>query len=403
MKNQSISFIAFISKIAPQQSPIRHLLLLAIGCIAIFLTACAPVQEGNDQCKDFNVNLVELKDAKYETLPVAEGGLSAEMRDDIDNEVLEFMASKPVPIAGCAIAITRNNQIAYLKAYGKADQAANRDFTIATPSAIGSISKTLTALGLMVLVEDGKLENGVGKLDLDAPVLDQMGLVPGVDTGWSDNPTLRTVLAHKGGFIDGTQPVWTAAAFNDGPSMAAAFPNIDFPGLQPVLVFQGYKAEAGNQIHEQLGTPTYSNVGYSLAGALLDYRTKLADIPEYLRGYERFIWHRVARGSSGTEPTMVTACLATDFRTSDIKNLAKGYAQDGSSLSFGDLNDTGWGWEGPSGGWTLTIGDLARLMLILQSDAVIPQASINSQMRLSYGQNLQQRDAGRSRPGTCFR
>ena len=363
----------------------RFSLLLALSCVVVFVTGCAPVQVGTDQSKDFNVNLVELKDAKYKNLPVAEGGLSAEVRDAIDAEVLDFMESKPVPIAGCAIAITRNNQIAYLQAYGKADVAANRDFTIATPSAIGSISKTLTALGLMALVEDDPENDGVGKLELDVPVLDQMGLQPGVDTGWTDNPTLRDVLAHKGGFIKGTQPVWNAAAFNDGPTMAAAFPNIEFPGLQPIMVFQGYMTEAGNQNPAWLGTPKYSNVGYSLAGALLDARSKSVDIPIHMQGYERFIWHRVARGTSSAEPTMITACLATDFRTSDIKNLAKGYAQDGSSSNFDDFSSVGWGWEGPSGGWALTIGDLARLMLIMQSNAVIPKATIDSQMRLDHG------------------
>ena len=387
--------IRLINSVAGSGSPLsgrRRLLVLALGCIAVFVTGCAPVQVGTDQSKDFNVNLVEIKDAKYKNLPVAEGGLSAEMRAEIDAAVETFMASKPVDIAGCVIAITRNNQIAYLQDYGTADLAADRDFTIATPAPIGSISKTLTALGLMALVEDDPENDGVGKLELDVPVLDQMGLVPGVDVGWTGNPTLRDVLAHKGGFIKGIQPEWDGGAFNDGPSMAAVFFNIEFPSLQPVMVFQGYKNDGDNQKLAWLGTPKYSNVGYSLAGALLDARSKSVDIPIHMQGYERFIWHRVARGASGAEPTMVTACLATDFRAwsdddhpSDIKNLAKGYAEDGSSLSFGDSNSVGWGWEGPSGGWTMTIGDLARLMLILQSDVVIPKATIDSQMRQEYG------------------
>jgi hypothetical protein len=83
---------------------------------------------------------------------------------------------------------------------------------------------------------------------------------------------------------------------------------------------------------------------------------------------------------------MVTSCLATDFRTSDIKNLARGYDQDGSSLSFGDSTQVGWGWEGPAGGWALTIGDVGRLMLILQSDAVISKSLIDDEMRQNYGQ-----------------
>jgi CubicO group peptidase (beta-lactamase class C family) len=368
MPTQAIAFGAPKARVS---STSRRLTPFAVACVAVFLTACAPVQQGNDQCKDFNVNLVELKDAKYKTLPVAEGGLSAETREQIDNKVMEFMDEKEVAIAGCAIAVTRNGQIAYLQDYGLADQAIARPFTIATPAAVGSISKTLTALGLLALVEEGKL-------DLDAPLLDQMGLLPGVDTGWTGNPTLRDVLAHKGGFIDGA-PVWNPAAFTDGPSMSAAFPNISFPSLQPLLVFQGYKSKAGNQLLAQMGTAKYSNVGYSLAGSLLDYRSKMADIPAHMQGYERYIWHRVCRGSQATEPTMITACLTTDFRTSDIKNLARGYAQDGGAMGFGDWTSVGWGWEGPSGGWALTIGDLARLMLMLS------KTTIDNEMAKSHG------------------
>jgi CubicO group peptidase (beta-lactamase class C family) len=367
--------IQTINVAAITSSRMRRFSLFIIPCLAIMLSACAPVQQGNDQVKDSNINLIELKDAKYKSLPVAEGGLSAEVRSQIDDKVLEFMASKDVPIAGCAIAITRNNQIAYLQAYGLADEATNRPFTIATPGPVGSIAKTLTALGLLAMVEDGKL-------DLDQPLLDQMGLLPGVDVAWTGNPTLRDVLAHKGGFIEGL-PKWDA--FTDGPTMSAAFPNIPYPSLQPLLVFQGYKSNDDNQSLGQLGTPKYSNVGYSVAGSLLDYRSKMGDIPAHMQGYERYIWYRVGRGAVATEPTMISAALATDFRTSDIKNLPTGYDVDGSPLNFGDLTSEGWGWEGPAGGWTLTIGDLARLMLILQSDAVISKATIDSQMRLDHG------------------
>src|SRR5262245_7502434 len=74
-RQMPIRTITFTSKTARALSAGRRLGLLAIACVAAFLTACAPVQQGNDQCKDINVNLVELKDAKYKTLPVAEGGL----------------------------------------------------------------------------------------------------------------------------------------------------------------------------------------------------------------------------------------------------------------------------------------------------------------------------------------
>ena len=138
----------------------------------------------------------------------------------------------------------------------------------------------------------------------------------------------------------------------------------------------------------------YSNVGYSILGTLLDYRTRAADTPAYMQGYERFIWHKVARGSQFTGPAMTSACLATDFRTTDIKNLARGYAEDGSPLSMGDSSSTGWGWEGPSGGWAMTIGDLGRLMLILQSSAVIAKDTIDTEMRENNGPLFDETDAG---------
>ena len=325
----------------------RHLLFAVL--LTAPLVACAPSQQGTDQCKDSNIDLAAVKDAKFVNLPEAEGGLSSATRDDIDDAVSNFMSAHSTPIAGCALAVTRNDRIAYLQGYGSADAAANRDFTIATPAPVGSISKTLTALGLLVFVEQNDL-------NLDLPVLDQMGLQPGIGAAWTHNPTLRQVLAHKGGFKEGA-PSWDAAAFDDGPTMAAAFPAYDYPSLQPYLVFQGYKTRADNQAFPVGLLPLYSNVGYSLLGALLDYRTRAPDVPAYMQGYERFIWHKVARGSQAFGPSMTSACLATDFRSTDIKNLARGYAENGSPLSIGDSSSTGWGWEGPSGGWSMTIGD----------------------------------------------
>ncbi len=115
--------IRSISSVLATARSCRPVGLLAIAAFVVSISGCVPVQQGTDQSKDINVNLAELKDAKYKTLPVAEGGLSAEMREEIDEKVLEFMASQPVPVADCAIAITRNDQIAYLQGYGVADQA----------------------------------------------------------------------------------------------------------------------------------------------------------------------------------------------------------------------------------------------------------------------------------------
>ncbi|MDZ4813592.1 MAG: serine hydrolase domain-containing protein [Pseudomonadota bacterium] len=383
------------NEIAQRPAVLRKRFAL-VSLSAAIMTACAPVLEGPDQCKDTNVDLLEITDAKYTNLPEVEGGLSAAKRAEIDaivatyRNVLYTANGQPKlvngapmvrdnPIAGCAIAVTRDTQVSYLQGYGFADINSLRSFTVATPSAIGSISKTLTALGTLALSK-----RAVDPLSLDAGVLAQMQLTPLVDVAWSEF-TVRQMLGHRAGFVGGGNMVWDPLAFDDGPSIAAAFPNIERPSLRPLFVFQGYKMHAGNQPHGIGGTVTYSNAGYSMAGTLIDYRSRQPDIPTYQQGYESYLWHTVGRGTKADAPNMTSMCLATDFRTNDIKNLATGYDQDGSQLSYGDSSKVGWGWEGPSGGWTMTIGDLARLMVILQSDAVLPKAFIDSDMRASQG------------------
>lgn len=357
----------------PSKNPLlRFPRPLLLAPIALALSACAPEQQGVDQVKDINVNVVAAADEKYRTLPQESGGLSAPTRAIIDQAVNSYMAGRNM--VGCAIGITRDHQIAYLQGYGKADKANNRPFTIATPSAIGSISKTLTALAALAMVQDQKL-------DLDQPLIEQMDLEPSeMPVGWG-NPTLREVLAHIGGF-NGAQPIWHVPTFFDEASINAWFPGVAYPGLQPRRVFESYRLEAGNWAQANLdGKPHYSNVGYTVIGALLDQRSMQADVPAAWRGYERYVWHRVGRGHvASATPTMITAALGTHFRNQDIRNLARGYHPDGSVK---DLD--GWGWEGPAGGWVMTIGDLSRLMLILQSDAVISKNLINTEMRHNYG------------------
>ncbi|AVP98779.1 hypothetical protein C7S18_17025 [Ahniella affigens] len=353
-----------------QQIARRVLMLPATLTIALALSACAPDQAGSDQVKDINVNVAAAADEKYRTLAPNAGGLKPATRAEIDQEVADYMAENNM--MGCAIGITRDHQIAYLQGYGKADKATNRAFTVATPSAIGSISKTLTALGVMALAEDGELF-------LDQPILQQMDLLPSqMPVGWG-NPTVRQVLANVGGFENVMH--WHVPTFSDEAGINAFYQIIDSPGLQPRLVYESYRHEAANWSIAKLNKPNYSNVGFTLLGALIDQRTKKPHFPASMRGYERYVWHRVGRGHiASANPTLITAALGTHFRNQDIKNLAHGYHPDGSLL---DLN--GWGWEGPSGGWVMTIGDLSRLILILQSDAVIPKTKIDTEMRQNFG------------------
>ena len=342
------------------------------AALCLGLSACAPVDTGIDQCSDVNVGLIEIKDAKFTNLPQSEGGLSPSKIAKIDTLMQDYMNDgSGAPIAGCGIGVTRADQVVFLKGYGLADVDTQRPFTVATPSSIGSISKTLTALAALRMTRDRDLSLGT-------KVYAALGETP-LSKG---DFTLEQLLRHKAGFK--RDPSFNGP-FNSLDSINAFYDgqNIQWPSLRPRLVFPGYGNNNVNQFQNPGQGPHYSNTGYSIAGALVDQRSREADIPQTAHGYENYIWQKVARGTSATEPTMISACLNTGFRAGDIKNHARGYNTDGVLSDF--TSGGSWGWEGPPGGWSMTIGDLARLMLILQSDAVIPKSVIDDEMRKDVG------------------
>jgi CubicO group peptidase (beta-lactamase class C family) len=97
-------------------------------------------------------------------------------------------------IPGLAVAIVRGDQIEYVRGYGAAD-ASGRPVTPQTPFLVASLSKSFTALGIMQLVEDGKI-------NLDVPVQDYLPWFQVVDTEASAQLTVRHLLHHSSGFSE---------------------------------------------------------------------------------------------------------------------------------------------------------------------------------------------------------
>ena len=78
----------------------------------------------------------------------------------IDTYIQQQMKYDRIP--GVSLAITHEDQIVHLLGFGIADPS-GRPMTAQTPMLIGSLSKSFTALGVLQLVE-------AGRIDLDAPV-----------------------------------------------------------------------------------------------------------------------------------------------------------------------------------------------------------------------------------------
>ena len=107
----------------------------------------------------------------------------------IDAYVQERMQDMRIP--GMALGIVKGDEIVHLEGFGDADDS-GREVTPETPFKIGSMSKSFTALAIMQLVEDGKV-------DLDAPVQRYIPWFRVADPEASKHITVRHLLNQTSG------------------------------------------------------------------------------------------------------------------------------------------------------------------------------------------------------------
>jgi len=109
--------------------------------------------------------------------------------------VLSPAAARAAEPATVAVAFDRH-QLRPVLAEGEADRASHRAVSADDPVRVASISKLVTALGVMRLVDSGKLH-------LDRDVSDYLGW-PLRHPAFPDRPiTLRLLMGHQSGLIDG--------------------------------------------------------------------------------------------------------------------------------------------------------------------------------------------------------
>lgn len=119
---------------------------------------------------------------------MAQGQLSNELEEKIDKVAAEALAKTGVPSA--SVAVVKDGQIAYIKAYGSARLEPQTPAKPEMRYSIGSISKQFTAAALLLLQEEGKLS-------LDDKVAK---FIP--DLTRANEVTIRQLLSHTSGYQD---------------------------------------------------------------------------------------------------------------------------------------------------------------------------------------------------------
>lgn len=118
----------------------------------------------------------------------AQAQLPVEIQQKIDKVAHDELAKTGVPSA--SVAIVKDGQIAYLRAYGNARLGPDAPATPEMRYSIGSVSKQFTAAAILLLQEQGKLS-------LDDKV---SKFIPGLTRG--DEVTIRQLLSHTSGYQD---------------------------------------------------------------------------------------------------------------------------------------------------------------------------------------------------------
>jgi CubicO group peptidase (beta-lactamase class C family) len=102
----------------------------------------------------------------------------------------KLMADWNVP--GLSIAVVKGDQVIWERGFGRVPGDKNVVVSPETPFAIGSATKAFTALGLMLLVQERKI-------DLDQPVASYLPGFRCADPYISANLSVRDILSHRSG------------------------------------------------------------------------------------------------------------------------------------------------------------------------------------------------------------
>ncbi len=200
-----------------------------------------------------------------------------------------------------AIAVVSGGQIEWAEGFGWADREKRRPATEHTPYSLASISKPITATGLMVLVQ-------AGKIDLDRPIDDYLGGARiNARLGDTAQATVRRVANHSAGL-----PLHYQFFFADEPHRR--------PPMEETIRRYANLVTPPGERHQ------YSNLGYGL----LDHAIARASGVSYAEFMRREVF--VPLGMTRT---------SVDIGPGLEEFAAARYATDGRPIPFYDFDHPG--------------------------------------------------------------
>jgi CubicO group peptidase (beta-lactamase class C family) len=175
----------------------------------------------------------------------ADAGVSPAAVAKLDRYLIECYERLQAATPGFAVVVVDHDRVVFAKGFGVEAAGGGRRFTADSVCPVGSLTKSFTAVGVLQLVERGKVE-------LDAPVVRYLPWFRTADRERSDRITVRMLLSHTSGLPSRDQ--WMTAEGSAGEAMELA--------IRP---YGGVRAA-----HEPGESFEYSNEGYTILGLIME-------------------------------------------------------------------------------------------------------------------------------------
>lgn len=167
--------------------------------------------------------------------------VSSQISERLDNYLEHIFQNHIIP--GFSVVVVKNDSIIYKRGFGKERLDKNKPFQTTTLSAIGSLTKSITAIAVMQLVEKGILS-------LDEPVVKYLPEFRTANKIMSDKVTVRMLLNNTAGL-------------NADPPATMERSSIALKHLNSSLNKTFLTQEPGISYE-------YSNTDFSIAGLVID-------------------------------------------------------------------------------------------------------------------------------------
>lgn len=249
---------------------------------------------------------------------------------ELDNAIALQMDKFKIP--GLSLAIVKNERLVYVNAYGYADKESSQVATINDLYRIASVSKPITAIAILMLVQDELISLDQKVFGTDGILGDAYGTPPNGSN--KELITIRHLLDHTSGWENlPTDPMFSVVSKLQSEII------VDLVLNRPLSSAPG-------------STYYYLNFGYLVLGRVIE---KVTNLP-----YENYV--KSITDKMDITSLRIGGSTLAERNVGEVKYYQEEYSPYSMNIRRADA----------AGGWISSATDLARFIVRIDGNAIVP-------------------------------